>query len=196
MLRSLKFTMRVMNRIFEYVVVAMLAMLMAFKLTMRVVNRVCEYIVAAMLAVMTLVVFIQVCCRLLGTGLDFSEELARYLMVAIVVIGASIGVHRGGNIGIEAFAKRLPPSGRKAAAVTVDLLSLFLFEEVARYSLRVLPIVGRQKWASLNLSMGIPYAFILAGASIIFLHLLVHLLEQIFPPAPGAGGIGKTGAES
>ena len=155
-------------------------MLSIMKPSMKWVHCLCELVLAALLAVMTIVVFVQVGCRALGTGFGFTEELARYLMVAVVLVGAAVGVYRGGNIGIEAVVKRLPPGARKAAAVAVDVLCLLLFEEIVRYSFRVIPIVSRQKWASLDLSIGIPYWFILLGSAIIFLHILTHLLETIF----------------
>ncbi|MDR1534202.1 MAG: TRAP transporter small permease [Planctomycetota bacterium] len=160
-------------------------MLSFMKTAMKWVNRLCELVLAVLLAVMTAVVFVQVACRAVGTGFDFTEELARYLMVASVLVGAAVGVYRGGNIGIEAVVKRLPPKARKAAAVAVDALCLVLFGEIVRYSLRVIPIVSRQKWASLDLSMGIPYWFILIASAVIFLHILVHLLETILEKADG-----------
>ncbi len=73
------------------------------------VNSLAEYAVCALLAVMVVVVFLQVIFRfVIRSSLPWSEELARYLMVWIVFLGASIGVKRKSHIGVEAVVALLP----------------------------------------------------------------------------------------
>lgn len=155
-------------------------MLRFLKWFMKGVNTVCEYVTSAMMVVMTLSILFQVCCRALGTGFDWTEELARYLLVAIVLLGTGIGVYRGGNIGIEAVVNLLPATARKCTAIFMDLCCILLFSEIVRYGWKVLSIVKRQRSASLGLSMSIPYAVILVGSAIILMHIIVHLLTTAF----------------
>lgn len=65
--------------------------------------------VTALLGTMIFVVFLQVIFRFVIKGsLPWSEELARYVMVWAVFIGASMGAKSGAHIGVEAFVKLFP----------------------------------------------------------------------------------------
>lgn len=159
-------------------------MLRILKTFMGLVNRVCEIVTALFLAIMTLSIFFQVACRFFGTGYDFTEELARYLLVAVVILGTGIGVHRGGNIGIETVVNAVSPAWRRRMLLLSDVLCLVLFVQIVRYAWKILPIVKRQSSPSMELPMIYPYSFILAGAVIILLHILVHFLDLTFNRAP------------
>ena len=155
-------------------------MLRALKMLMKIINALCEYITAAMLLVMTLVILLQVVCRSFGTGFDWTEELARYLLIGIVLLGTGIGVYRGGNIGIEAVVNALPPAPRRIVSIIMNLCCLLLFSEMIRYGWRVIRIASRQTSPSMQISMAIPYGVIFVAIVIITMHLLVHLLDLLF----------------
>lgn len=171
-------------------------MLRLLKAIAKIVNALCEYVTAAMLAVMTLVILVQVVCRFFGTGFDWSEEVARYLLICIVLLGTGIGVYRGGNIGIEAVVKALPPLPQRIVTIVMNLCCLLLFGEMVRYGWRVVKIATRQTSPSMQLPMSIPYGVIFIATIIIFMHLTVHLLDLLFvwkkpeaaaaDPQPGA----------
>lgn len=153
-------------------------MLRILKALMAGVNKLCEYVTALMLLVMTLSILFQVICRFFGTGFDWTEELARYLLISIVMLGTGIGVHRGGNIGIEALVNAVSPMWRKILAIVMNLCCLLLFGEMLRYGWRVIRIASRQTSPSLRISMAIPYGVIFVAVVIIFMHTLVQLLDQ------------------
>lgn len=158
-------------------------MLRVLKTAMTVINRICEVVTALMLLVMTLVILFQVICRAFGTGFDWTEELARYLLICVVMLGTGIGVYKGGNIGIEALINAVSPLWRRILAIVMNLCCLLLFGEMIRYGWRVVKIAGRQTSPSMQLSLSIPYGVIFIAVVIIFLHVLVQLLDQLFTPA-------------
>lgn len=81
--------------------------------------------VTVLLSTMTVVVFLQVFFRFVIKGsLPWSEELARYLMVWAVFIGASMGAKVGAHIGVEAFVSFFPKKLRMAAIVLSGFLSV------------------------------------------------------------------------
>ncbi len=157
-------------------------MLTAYNTLLKWINALCEYVTIAMLVVMTVVILFQVVCRAFGVGFDFTEELGRYLMVGIVTLGAGIAVHRGGNIGIEFLVNAVSPGWRRLLAILMNLCCLFLFFETLHYGWRVLRISGRQVSPSMQLPMSVMYGIVYAGMTVIFLHLVAHLLALIFPP--------------
>lgn len=58
---------------------------------------------------MTIIVFISTMFRYFKLGsIPWSEELARYLMVWIAYIGASLGIKRNAHLGVEIVVNMLP----------------------------------------------------------------------------------------
>ena len=66
-----------------------------------VVNFLVEHVIAILMGLMTIVVFLQVVFRLISGSLPWSEELARYMMIFMVYLGASVGVKKKNHIAIE-----------------------------------------------------------------------------------------------
>jgi TRAP-type transport system small permease protein len=57
--------------------------------------------------------------------LTWSEELARYLFIWCAFLGWIIASRHDGHLAMTYLAQRLPPPGRVAAAVTIQLATLW-----------------------------------------------------------------------
>lgn len=144
------------------------------------VNTLVELAVCAMLLVMVVVVFLQVIFRfVLHSSLPWSEELARYLMVWISFLGASIGVKRKSHIGVEFLVSLLPPRWKKRAALFVSAVSCVFFGYLVVYGERILQTVGSQLSPAMEVSMAIPYGSILTGGALMFLYAFFQMIEII-----------------
>ncbi len=142
--------------------------------------RLIEYLLAVLLAVMTAVIFMQVFCRfVLSTGFAWSEELARYLFIWMCMLGASIAVYRKENLGISVFVGMLPAPCRKLCRLLVEVGCLVLFAHIVWYGWKILPIVGRQSSASLEVSMIIPYAAVFASGILMGVSTLIAIAEIV-----------------
>ncbi|GAW93783.1 TRAP transporter small permease [Calderihabitans maritimus] len=114
-----------------------------------------EGAVTILLGAMTVVVFLQVFFRFVIKGsLPWSEELARYLMVWAVFIGASIGAKEGAHIGVEAFVAFLPAKLRRVALVLAGAFSLLFCIIIAYLSFKVVGFL--MKSGQLSPAMQIP----------------------------------------
>jgi TRAP-type C4-dicarboxylate transport system permease small subunit len=68
-----------------------------------------EYILVILFPLMVIIVFVATCVRYLTTGsIPWAEEVARYCMVWIGYIGASLGLKRNAHLGVEALVMKLP----------------------------------------------------------------------------------------
>ena len=153
-------------------------MLLAVKSLMDRLCRLIEYTLAALLTVMTAVILLQVFCRfVLSTGFHWSEELARYLFIWMTMLAASVAVHRKENLGISVFVDMLPPSGRKLCRLLVEAGCLVLFGHIAWYGWKILPIVGRQTSASLQVNMILPYTAVFLSAVLMGTSTIIALVE-------------------
>ena len=153
-------------------------MLTTAKFLMEKLCRLIEFSLAFLLSAMTAVIFLQIFCRfVLNTGFAWSEELARYLFVWMCMLAASVAVYRKENLGISFFVEALPPSGRKACRLLVEVGCFVLFAHIVRYGYKILPIVGRQTSASLEINMVIPYFAVIVSATLMLVSTVISFIE-------------------
>ena len=123
-----------------------------------------------LLAAMTGAVFFQVLGRYVVTvalvGLD---EVARYLFVWVVMIGAAAAMHRGEHTALHYFRDRLPPRGQALVRVLTEGAGMLLFLSLIKTSFVLVPNAQLQTSAGLSLPLGYVYAAVPVGAALILL---------------------------
>lgn len=99
-----------------------------------VLNRAVEAVVVILMAALVLDVWIGVLDRyLFRWQLPWPEILARYLMIWTVLLAISCAIARREHIGLTLVVDRLPPSLRRLALMTSDVLAMILFAYVVWY---------------------------------------------------------------
>lgn len=140
-----------------------------------------EYLLFAMVGAMVVIVFAQVVFRFgFHASLPWSEEAARYLMVWIAMLGASIGIRRKGHIGVEALILIFPPLLKRVAAVFSTLVAGAFFGGMIFYGLKLLKVVAAQESPAMEISMAVPYSALIAGGALMLLYSLEELLGGLF----------------
>ncbi|GAB4265746.1 MAG: TRAP transporter small permease [Deferrisomatales bacterium] len=131
---------------------------------------------ATMAAVVALQVFFRYA---LNHSLFWSEELARYLLVWLTFLGATVAYRRRANPGIDALYLRLPRLPRKAAALVVHLASLVLFGVMVVHGARFAHFVRMQVSPALGLPKWIPHAVVPLSGLILAFHALAFLVREL-----------------
>ena len=144
-----------------------------------VVNFLVEHVVAILMGLMTVVVFMQVVFRLTSGSLPWSEELARYMMIFMVYMGASVGVKKKNHIAVEFVANQLPGKGRTIVDIIADLLMLIAFIIIIHFGLRVVHVTLMQKSPVLRLKMGYVYFSLVLGGILMCLQTVVNLVTSV-----------------
>lgn len=87
-----------------------------------------EWVLCALLICIVSVTFWQVISRyVIGTSLDWSEELARYLFVWLASLGAAYGFKTKSHFALRFAVDRLSPKGQKFVSAGVALaMAVFL----------------------------------------------------------------------
>ncbi len=120
---------------------------------------------------MALIVILQVFCRyVLNNSLFWSEELARYLMVWLTFLGASVAYRRGVHPGIDLLYQHLPAVLQKTTLLLVHLISLSLFGIMIIYGVRFSYFVRLQ----ISPSLGLPKWIIMGIIPVSGLFLAIH----------------------
>ena len=146
----------------------------------RAVNQWIEYVLFGLGLSMSIIVAVQVFCRyVLNHSLFWSEELARYLLVWLTFLGASVAYYRSVHPGIDVIYARMPDTIRKVAAVTVHLLSITLFLVMIIFGIKFAYFIRHQISPALYLPKWLVFAIIPLSGTVLMLHGLIFFLDEI-----------------
>ncbi|GAB3790570.1 TRAP transporter small permease [Virgibacillus kimchii] len=138
-------------------------------------KRMEEFILVLTMALMVLIMFFQSIFRyFFGFSISWGSELAQYLHVWQIWIGASLAIRLQSHIRVDVFIKLFPPVIQRFLHI-LALLSWFVFAaflayEGSRYVLDIL--TSGQTSPSLQIPMWIPYLAIPIGGALMMLRLI------------------------
>lgn len=148
----------------------------AFKKLLDILQAITEYLLFFLIAVMVIVVFAQVFFRfVLRASLPWSEELSRYIMIWISMLGASIGIRRKGHVGVEAVVMLLPAGLKKIVSKITTLVAACFFVGMIYFGSKICAIVASQVSPAMEISMAIPYSSLVTGGLLMLLYSLEEL---------------------
>jgi TRAP-type C4-dicarboxylate transport system permease small subunit len=132
--------------------------------------------VAALLAAFA-VMSVQIFLRyVLNDSLIWSEEAARYLLIAIAFLGCATGCRKACHIRIDVIDLVLPPRSRRTLSLAVDAIVLFYVAYVAWLAIEIIPILGRQPSTAMRMPMWIAYGVIALGFALAALRIVLARL--------------------
>lgn len=130
--------------------------------------------------VMTVTILLQVFFRfVVYVPLPWSEELARYLMIWMGMLGSVVALHEGRHIGIQVLVERLSARTRAWVTMLVKLTMIAFLGIILKEGLGLALFNMDQRSAAMEIPMLIPYAAIPAGAAMMIVDILADLM-----PAP------------
>jgi len=125
------------------------------------------------------VITLQIVSRVLFSAVGWTEEVARFLLVWITFLAATLAFQRGRHIAVTFAVDALPGRLRQVArAVTILTVIAFMVALVV-IGYRYMQVQSFQKSASLRLSMTYVYAVIPLSAAVMGWYALVDLLELL-----------------
>ncbi len=142
------------------------------------VNRAVEFAVFFLGLSMALIVALQVFSRyVLNHSLFWSEELARFLLVWLTFLGASVAYRRRAHASIDVLFRRLPVSGQRTAVFGVHLCALFFSLILVYFGVQFAFFVRLQISPALYLPKWIPHSIVPISGIIFVLHATAFLAE-------------------
>src|SRR5258708_18859271 len=84
-----------------------------------------DWIAFAIFWALGIIVFLQVFSRyVLNSSFAWTEEIARYLLIAVTFVGGGIAVRKNSHIHVEILYVLLPKLGGRILATVVDVLRI------------------------------------------------------------------------
>jgi len=110
------------------------------------------------------VVFYQFFTRYaLNNSASWTEEIARYLLIGVVFVGASIGVAKNNHIQVDLLYRYLPARASRALAIAVDVLRVAFLAAMTFFTAQMMQKMGSYQMTIVDLPMNIVYSVVLFG---------------------------------
>jgi TRAP-type C4-dicarboxylate transport system permease small subunit len=152
------------------------------------VNRAVYYALGLLLAIISIVVLMQVIVRfvLTAAGVNiaapWTEELARYLLVWMIFLGAGVGCRRMQLIALTFVINWLPPWLGSAARLLALCLCLWLFGILLVYGWQFVQLIGRSEMSPvMQISKSWVYWAMPVGAALMIVNTLAFIAEALMP---------------
>jgi TRAP-type C4-dicarboxylate transport system permease small subunit len=149
-------------------------------------DRVLEWAVALLMAVLLVDVVWQVLTRfVLRDPSGWTEELARFLLIWVGLLGACVALNRNAHLGIDYVVAKLPPAARRTLAMlSCALVALFSISVlILGGSLLVVRILQLQQVSpALGWPMGYVYLALPISGFFLTVSSLSALLERVRRP--------------
>lgn len=109
-------------------------------------------------------VFYQFFTRyVLNDSAAWTEEIARYLLIGVVFIGACIGVSKNNHIQVDFFYRFMPSKMARTMATLVDLMRIVFLAAFSVLTLLMMNKLTNVRMTMINLPMNLVYAVCMAG---------------------------------
>lgn len=139
-----------------------------------------ENVIMVLLPVMCILVFIATVCRYTGLmATPWSEELPRYIMIWMVLLGASACSRHNAHFSVRAFADKLKGRAAVALYVFTKLYVIAFFALITYYGYQILAVQYQMGQTStvLNIPMYLIYASIPLGSLLIIAREIQNAVE-------------------
>lgn len=143
-------------------------------------DKVLRFISSYLLLVMVIAVFIGVLNRFIFqfSFISWTEELARFLLIYICMIGSCIAIKTGGHVNIVFIIERLNKF-KKPVVIFNHLIVIIFLAVVTIYGTKLCFTQAYQLSPALRISMSIPFASVPFGSFVMVIHSLALISKTL-----------------
>jgi TRAP-type C4-dicarboxylate transport system permease small subunit len=99
----------------------------------------------------------------LNDSASWTEEIARYLLICTVFVGAAVSVRRNTHIHVDIFYRFLPAPVTRVLSTLVDLARVVFFTYMVYLTYALMGKIGRQQMSIIDWPIGLVYGVVLFG---------------------------------
>ncbi|MCP3891858.1 MAG: TRAP transporter small permease [Desulfobulbaceae bacterium] len=143
-------------------------------------DKLLRYISSYLLSIMVIAVFIGVLNRFVFqfSFISWTEELARFLLIYICMIGSCIAIKNGGHVNIVFIIERLKQF-KKPVVIFNHLIVIIFLSVVTIYGTKLCFSQSYQLSPALRISMSIPFASVPFGCFVMVIHSLALIAKAL-----------------
>lgn len=133
-----------------------------------------------LLIAMLMAIGVQVIARfVIGAPTVWAEELTRFLLIGITMIGSAALLEKNQHISIDILVRLLPQRMQVFVAWLRDAITLTVCGLLVHYGWLLVGIGGRQTSTGLGVKMSLPYTAIPLGAALMALVLVLSRAGRV-----------------
>jgi len=118
-------------------------------------------------------VFYQFITRyVMNNSASWTEEIARYMLIATVFTGATIGVAKNNHIQVDFFYRFMPDWLSRVMGTVVDVMRIAFFAAATALTGQMMEKLGSYKMTIIDLPMNIVYGVVMVGFAAMTLRAL------------------------
>lgn len=149
-------------------------------------NRVATWGLVITGIAMSVAIFLQIIFRfVIYVPFPWSEELARYLMIWMGMLGSAVALRHGRHIGVSIIVEQFPAPIQKWIVAGTQLAMIGFLGVVLKEGWTMAVFNASQNSPSMEIPMFYPYLAISAGALLMIIELAAGVLNDFFPTAAG-----------
>jgi TRAP-type C4-dicarboxylate transport system permease small subunit len=123
----------------------------------------------------------------LNDSAAWTEEIARYLLICTVFVGAAAAVRSEDHIRVDLIYRYLPPSAGAMLALVVDALSVLFYSALALLSVQMMQKLGDYRMTVLDLPMNVVFGVCALALAAMAARAALLLRRHLQQPTPAAG---------
>jgi len=149
-------------------------------------------LLVALLGIMFTIVLMNVILRYgFNSGLTWSEELARFMFVWMIFIGAIIAMKDDSHLKVMILVEKLPPYMRRAASIVVELALLYIVWLMLEGGWKITAINTTSKAPALGVPMSVLYLSSVVAAIGMAIVILNRLYKLVFGQQDSESTVGS-----
>ncbi len=118
----------------------------------------------ALFWVLAIVIFYQFFTRYaLNDSASWTEEIARYLLIATAFVGGAINVRKNNHVQVDFFYRLMPRWATRPLSTFVDVVRVLFFGYCIWLTIFLMTKIGASRMAIIDWPIGILYGFVCFG---------------------------------
>lgn len=156
---------------------------------MKFVRRFEKTVAAITLSIMTIVTFVAAVNRFtFSIAMPWSEELTRFLVMWMTMVGAALGVGKNEHVGIDVFVTRFPKHLQHVIALIMHAMGVVFSILFFYIGIQMVENQYMQTSTAMEISMGLVYACVVVGAVLMFIEFGYKFVHEFRHPSYQKGG--------
>ena len=138
-----------------------------------------DWIACGFFWVLAATVFYQFFTRYaLNDSASWTEEIARYLLICLVFIGAAIGVRKNTHIQVDIFYRFMAPALARTLSTLVDVIRVLFFGYAIYLTCALMQKIGKQPMSIVDWPIGLIYAMVMLGFTLMCFRAVQALIRH------------------
>ena len=152
---------------------------------MKAIRKTTEIVIVFLFAILVMVVFYQVVARyIFNDPPSWTEELARYSQVWIILLASSRCIRKGSHLAVDYFGHRMGIRVKRTVDIVMSILIILYILVVTLYGWRLMVVGQYQLSPALQLKMSFVYVIFPLSGILMLLEAIIRTTGLIRGRAP------------